>query len=220
MPVRVSFTIAAMAGLAAAAPLTAQPWGGPMLPPSGEYGRPGAFDPREGKVDAVTYAANVPAAAELGRGPVAISAGAGSMPSGPEEAIWESALVDQLVKAGYQTDAPKATAGQSVEFVVSHDVIQPEEPPHSPVSGEATVGVGNRGSWGGVAVAVDMSKPLKALIETRLDARIRDAATHELLWEGHARVISREGDKHWTGQALAVLLAAALFRGFPKPIAR
>jgi hypothetical protein len=32
-------------------------------------------------------------------------------------------------------------------------------------------------------------------------------------------MITREGDKHWTGQALATGLAAALFKGFPRPTA-
>jgi len=99
-----------------------------------------------------------------------------------------------------------------------HDVVQPEEPPHNPVSGEVSLGAGNRGSWGGISIAVDASRPLKALIATRIDARIRDKATGELLWEGHADVVTRDGDKHWTSQAIAQRLAAALFKDFPRPV--
>ena len=219
-PTRSAALIAAIAALSATPALAAQPWGEPMLPPpAARYGPASAFDPREGKLDVATYAANSPGVAQLGHGPVVIAAAAGSLSIGTEEATYESALVDQLVKAGYQTDTAKGAAGQTVEFTINHDVVQPEEPPHSPVSGEVAVGVGNRGSAVGIALAVDPSKPLKALIETRLDARIRDAATHELLWEGHARVITREGDKHWTMQVLAARLAATLFRGFPRPTA-
>lgn len=75
---------------------------------------------------------------------------------------------------------------------------------------------GNRGSAMGMSLAVDLSKPARALISTRLDARIRDAATHELLWEGHAEIVTRDGDKHWNNEALATRLAAALFRNFPR----
>ena len=96
-------------------------------------------------------------------------------------------------------------------------MVQPEEPPHGPVSGDVAVGIGNRGSAMGVGLNVDFSKPLKALIATRLDARIRDKATNELLWEGHAEVVTRDGDKHWTSQAIAGRLAAALFKDFPQP---
>ena len=42
------------------------------------------------------------------------------------------------------------------------------EPPHKPVSGEMTMGVSNRGSMMGMAVLVDLTKPDKALISTRL----------------------------------------------------
>jgi hypothetical protein len=68
-----------------------------------------------------------------------------------------------------------------------------------------------------MALAVDLSKSAKALISTRLQARIRNAATHELLWEGHAEIVTRDGDKYWTTQSIATKLAAALFRNFPKP---
>lgn len=195
-------------------------WGGdywgPLSPPPGVYLPSSAdADPREGKVQAVHYLANSVAVAELGHGPVKVASGPGSMSVGLEEAAFESALVDQLVKAGYQTNAAPDAKGQTVEYTIRHDEVQPPEPPHSPVSGEVSVMGGNRGSAVGMAVAVDLSKPAKALIETRLDARIRDAATHELLWEGHAEIVTRDGDSHWSNDAIASRLAAELFRGFP-----
>ena len=214
---------AALAGLVLAAPVPARPWGapgwdGPMVPPSdGRYGPRRGSDPREGKVEATTFVASSPNTSALGHGPVVLASGAGSMSSGLEDVTFESALVDQLAKAGYQTNAAGQANGQVVEYVVSHDVVQPQQPPHSPVSGEVAVGAGNRGSAVGMAIDIDLSKPLKALVATRLEARIRDSASHELLWEGRAQVITREGDSHWTAQALAARLSAALFRNFPHP---
>lgn len=196
-------------------------WGGdywgPIAPPPGAY-LPSAAgpDPREGKVQAVHYLANSAAVAELGHGPVKVASGPGSMSIGIEEAAFESALVDQLIKAGYRTNAAPDAKGQLVEYVVRHDEVEPPEPPHSPVSGEVSVMGGNRGSAVGMALAVNLSKPAKALIETRLDARIRDASTHELLWEGHAEIVTRDGDNHWNNDAIATRLAAELFRGFPR----
>ena len=67
----------------------------------------------------------------------------------------------------------------------------------------------------GVGIGIDLRKPLKALMSTRLDARIRDKATGAVLWEGHADIATRDGDPHWTDQAIAGKLAAALFSGFP-----
>lgn len=77
--------------------------------------------------------------------------------------------------------------------------------------------VGNRGTAYGLAVAVDLTKPLPPLVSTRLEARIRDKATGEVLWEAHADVAAREGDVRWTTQETARKLAEALFDHFPRP---
>jgi hypothetical protein len=175
-------------------------------------------DPREGKIEAAAFVANGPNIARLGHGPVVLAPGAGGPRDGFAVGVFESALIDQLARAGYRTDAESQPAAQTVEFVISHDLVAPPEPPHNPVSGAVSVGAGSHG-WGGVGVGIgiDLSKPLKALVATRLEARIRDGVTHELLWQGRAQVVTRDGDKHWTDQIIATRLAAALFKGFPKP---
>jgi hypothetical protein len=58
------------------------------------------------------------------------------------------------------------------------------------------------------------------LIDTRIEARISDSATHELLWQGRAEVMARENDKRWRPEAIAGRLSAALFRDFPRPTSR
>jgi len=207
--------LSAIAVLAAASAL-GQPigWGGPSY----GYGNGGyAGDPRDGAVNVATYVAPDQDMHALGHGGIIVAQAPGTMAAGLETATYEAAVVDQLAKAGYDTNGAASGQGQIAELVITHDVVQPEEPPHSPVSGEVAVGVGNRGSSVGVGLGVDLSKPLKALVATRLDARIRDKATQRLLWEGHAEIITREGDHRWTSQAIAGRLAAALFRNFPNP---
>ena len=137
------------------------------------------------------------------------------MGAGRESATYEAAVVDQLGKAGYDVNANASAQAQLAELVITHDVVQPEEAPHSPVSGDMSVDVGNHGSGMSLGLYVDARKPSKALVATRLDARIRDKATQQVLWEGHAEIITREGDKRWTSPMIAARLAAALFRGFP-----
>ena len=132
-----------------------------------------------------------------------------------ELAVYEAATIDQLAQLGYRTDRPASEAGQVTELHVTHDEVAPQEV-KKPVSGAATVGVSNRGSMMGLAMAVDLSKPRGALIATRLEARIRDKATGAVLWEGRADVVTRQGSDTWTEGVIANRLAAALFDGFPK----
>jgi hypothetical protein len=208
---------AALTGFASPAlaqPYPQGPWDGPYMAPPAYGGSYHGRDAREGKIEAASFVASSPNIGRLGHGPIVLSPGTG----GADQASFESALVDQLARAGYQTDAQPQAGGQTIEFVVRHDVIQPPEPPHSPVGGGVAVGAGSHG-WGGVGLGIniDLSKPLKALVATRIEARIRDSQTHELLWQGRAQVIARDGDKRWTPQATAAKLAAALFKGFPNP---
>ena len=193
-----------MVALVAAAPLAAQ------LSPYRLSGR--IADPRDGRVESARFVASTAAMAALGHGPISVTSAAGSL----ESATYEAAVVDQLARVGYQTSGG-AGSGQVAEVAVIHILVQPPEPPHRPLSGEGTVGVSNRGSFVGMAVDIDLSKPLQALVSTRLQARIRDKATNELLWEGHAEIVTREGDSRWSSQAIAGRLAAALFKDFPKP---
>jgi hypothetical protein len=210
-------------GVAFASTATAQPVpvgsGDPGYgPPPSYLEPPGTRDPREGKVQVQTFAASTPAVATLGHGPITIS----TRRDGPDQGLFEVAVADQLARAGYQVGAPGA--GEALDFVVTRQVIQPPEPPHSPIQGGVDVGVGgggrHYGSGMGLGIAIDLSKPLSALISTEIEVRIQDATTHELLWQGRAEAVSREADKHWRPDAIAARLAAALFRDFPRPITR
>ena len=216
-----------LVGLVIAASATAQPvpggWDGPGYGPSPGYLEPpGTRDPREGKIQVQTFAASTPAVAALGHGPITINGR-----DGPDVGLFETAIADQLGHAGYQVGAPGA--GQALELVVTRQVIQPPEPRHSPVSGGIDIGIGGGGggrhyrSYGsgvGLGIGIDLSKPLSALISTEVEARIQDATTHELLWQGRAELVSREADKKWRPDEIAARLTAALFRNFPQPITR
>ena len=130
-------------------------------------------------------------------------------------ATFEAAVEDRLVHSGYDAATISPSGGQIAEVRVVRIEAQPPEAPHKPVSGEVSVGVSNRGTMFGVGIAVDGSKPRGAIISTRLETRIRDRASGQVLWEGRAELLTREGDKRWTDQAIADKLAAGLFDGFP-----
>lgn len=206
-----------LALLSAAMPSLAQPYGG-WGPGYGGYGSYGNYDRGPdiavGKITAARFRANDPRVAQLGHGPISVAPGAGDASEPGERAVFEAAIVDQLAANGYVVNAPAGT-GQIAEMVVERREVVPAEQPHSPVSGGVSVGGGNRGSFGGLGIAIDLSKPRKALISTRLQVRIRDASDKAVLWEGRAEIVTSEGDKKWTSDAVARKLTTTLFKGFP-----
>ena len=217
-----------------AAPAQAWPggpgWGGPGWggsrwdAPSSPRDRLGERDrSREGRVQVARFVAEGTAADALGHGAISVAsqtAGQDYVPQG-DRAAYEAAVIDQLVHAGYDTAPTKPlgaqpAGGQLAELKVTRIVIEPAEAKRKPVSGEMAVSVGNRGTAYGMAVNVDLTKPLPPLVSTKLEARIRDRATNAVLWEGRAEVATREGDDKWGEQAIAARLAEALFDGFPR----
>ena len=128
--------------------------------------------------------------------------------------VYEAAVIDQLANKGYDT-ADAANPQQLIEVSVGHDIVVPEEAPHRPVSGEVSMGVSNRGSGFGGALFIDLSKPRKAIVATRIDVRIRDKDTRRVLWEGHAQGQARMTENGLDDTRMATRLATALFAKFP-----
>ncbi len=219
-----------IAATAMAAPVSAQsrgwgrgagatggPWGDAMMAPMTDgprNARRDTVDPREGRVEVSRFVA-ADAGALLDPGPMRIVSLPGGTDDGATRAVYEAALVDQLVRAGYDTMAPPAPDGRVLEMRIVRDVLVPAEINKSPVSGTATVGVSNRGSMMGMAVNVDMSGPKTALLNTRLELHLRAGPDGPVLWEGYATLASRDRDEDWGEAAIANRLAAALFEGFP-----
>lgn len=217
-----------LAMMAGAAPALARPggWSPQGWETSSGWNR-GAAAPRarrspdrsnEGRVSVDRFVAEGDAAAALGHGTIAVTSAAQSGDTaGPgNRAAYEAAVVDRLVHAGYDTAQAQPEGGQVAELRVLRIQLQPAEAPRKPVSGEAMMGISNRGPAYGLAVNVDLTKPLPPLVSTRLEARIRDKATGTVLWEGRAQVATREGEAQWSEQAIAARLAEALFDGFPR----
>lgn len=218
-----SRSLLALAVLASAAPVLAQPgWGGRGMWGGSRFDDPRASrlsnsnrgeDSREGKVQVEQFAAD-DAAGTLGSGPISVTTEPGTTSDARDSSTYEAAVIDQLVKAGYDTIKADPEGGQVAEIKIVRDVLVPQEQKRKPVSGEVTAGVSNYGSFTGMAIGIDLTKPKKALVSTRLEARVKDRVTGAPLWEGRAVIATREGDDRWNEQAIATRLAAALFEHF------
>ena len=205
--------------------LVAQPdgWGRSDWGQSGwRGGRSGPSSSREGQVEVSRFRIEGDAALALAHGPISVVAygeeaenEAGSKADPRFAATFEAAVEDQLVRSGYDAAMVTPQGGQLAEVRVIRSQAAPADAPHKPVSGEMSVGVSNYGTSLGMAVQIDGSKPRGALVATRLEARIRDRASGQVLWEGHAETYTRAGDAKWNDQRLADRLARALFDGFP-----
>ncbi len=171
-------------------------------------------DRREGKIEVERFVKHG-AEDKLGRGPFVVDARVSGMVFGQASAPYEAALVDRFVELGYDTLQPATASGQRAELQVIREVVEPAERKRSPVSGEGEIGVSNRGSYYGLALNLDFSKPRTALLSTRMNVRIVDPDSGEAIWEGHATLYSRDGDEDYDEDAIARRLASALFAEFP-----
>jgi hypothetical protein len=202
-----------------ATPLLAQPMGrGPgAWDHDSRWDRgpaPRRAQPTEGKVEVETFVGENPAA--LGQGGIVIvPPQVASEDRGPAP-VYEAALLDGLVGVGYNSAVNRSDAAQSAELRLVREIAIPEEERRKPVSGEMMTTFGTHGSSMGMAINVDLTKPRKAMVSTRIEARIRDRASGAVIWEGHAEMLSREDSDRWTDQAIAAKLTAALLRDFPR----
>jgi hypothetical protein len=218
---RILLALPSVALLAVAVtPALAQRWGYPGADPYSWDRAPrsisGSDRSREGKVEVTRFLAQGTDAGALGHGAIAVAAASEGTADERERATYEAAVIDRLAGAGYDTQKKAGDDGQTVELHIRHAEAEPAEAPHKPVSGEMSVGVSSRGgSYESLAIGLDFRKPRKALLSTRLEARIRDKASGAVLWEGRADIATRDGDPKWTDQAIAERLAKALFSGFP-----
>ncbi len=193
------------------------PWDGPMDRPSASRSRK---DPREGRVQVSRFVRDDAAASILGHGSIKVVS---EQKDGPQQdwvaperrARFEAAVVDSLVSAGYDTLNVKGPDTQVASLTIRQRVLVPAEAKRNPVSGSAAMSVGTYGQSYGLAVNVDLTKPLPALISTRLDLRIRDKADGKVLWEGNAEIATYEGSDEGSDAAIATKLARALLDGFP-----
>lgn len=172
-------------------------------------------DERAGEVTAEHFAAD-DADVVLGQGGIEVKSTPDSAPDSGDRLVYEAAMIDRFVLAGYDTQLAPDRIGQTAELRIIRDVATPAEVKKSPVSGSTAVSVSNRGTAYGMALNVDLTKPRGALMSTRMELRIRDKETGRVLWESRAQTWSyADDDGVLDDGAIANRLSAALMEGFP-----
>lgn len=171
-------------------------------------------DSREGQVSSAHFAAEG-AAQMLGAGVIAVTTLPDSALPVSDRLTFEAATIDRLVQAGYDTLNPLTDDSQIAEIRVKQDIAEPAEVKRSPMSGEGSVMVSNRGTAVGMAIGLDFTKPRTALISTRMDLQIKHRTTGAVLWEARAEMFTRKDDPDWSAERIANRLAGALFEEFP-----
>lgn len=171
-------------------------------------------DSREGRVNAAQFLADG-AQEALGSGEIGIFVLPESTPVERDRLGYEAAMLDRLGAAGYDISGNGRNAPQVAQIRILRNIAVPAERKRSPVSGETSVTVSNRGSSVGMALRLDFTKPEKALLSTLMELKIRDRVSDTVLWEGRAQIFTRDEDPDWNEDDIANRLAAALLEGFP-----
>lgn len=155
--------------------------------------------------------------AKLGHGPITVKTSSGANLPPDIAPLFEAAVIQHLVAAGYNTAQPDGPDSQTADLIITRTILVPEAEKQEAIRGSGTMGVSNRGAMMGLALNIDLGKPQKAVLETQIRLRIRDNASQIILWEGRASMDTREGDRRWTNDAIAERLAAALLDGLGQP---
>lgn len=171
-------------------------------------------DSREGRVNAAQFLGDG-AQKVLGSGEIGIFVLPESTPIERDRLGYEAAMLDRLGAAGYDISGNGQAAPQVAQIRIIRNIVVPAERKRSPVSGETSISVSNRGSSMGMALHLDFTKPQKALLSTLMELKIRDRQSDAILWEGRAEIFTRAEDPDWNEGDIANRLAAALLEGFP-----
>ena len=153
-----------------------------------------------------------PSPTALPRGPIGVRAAPGEDPDNPEYAVFQTAILDQLERSGFQV------VGSAAPYVALIDIdrsVVPGGARRGPVSVGGGASTGGYGSGVGLGIGLNLSGPDPDRIETQLSVSIRPSAGGDALWEGRARFTATDNSDFADAQAAATKVSEALFRGFP-----
>ncbi|WP_126665534.1 DUF4136 domain-containing protein [Croceibacterium ferulae] len=160
------------------------------------------------------------APAQLGRGPIAVTAAPGDTGADSLEfSLYRNAVAAELGRIGYNVVGGSGGGAQVAEIALERGVQAPLVPGgRSPVSVGVGGGTGGFGSGLGVGVGINLGGGGNRATEElyrQLRVTIRSTNSTTPLWEGRANFSASTNSDYAGEQAAAGRLAQALFAGFP-----
>lgn len=151
--------------------------------------------------------------AQLGNARLFVESAPGSAEQSLALAPFKAAVARELASYGYAETA-RDGAAQTASVAVERTLVDPRGR-RGPVSVGVGGSTGNYGSGAGVGIGINLGGGADERVVTRLEVRLRDAATGEALWEGRARLDAPAKSPLAQSGPAADALAEALFQGFP-----
>ncbi|GAB5349088.1 DUF4136 domain-containing protein [Alteriqipengyuania sp. 357] len=161
----------------------------------------------------VTRFVDTDARAQLGNARLFVETAPGSPEQGLALAPYKQAVAQQLAQYGYAEDA-RTAASQTASVSVERANID-EDGRRGPVSVGAGGSTGSYGGGVGLGIGFNLGGGSGERVVTRMEVRIRDRASGDVLWEGRARLDAPAKSPLAQSEPAAAALADALFRGFP-----
>ena len=161
----------------------------------------------------VTRFVDADARAKLGNARLFVEKAPGSPEQGLALTPFKAAVARELAAYGYAESA-RGSAGQTASISVERSMID-SDGRRGPVSVGAGGSTGSYGGGVGLGIGINLGGGSDKRVVTRMEVRLRDASSGEVLWEGRARLDAPAKSPLAQGEPAADALAEALFRGFP-----
>ena len=165
-----------------------------------------------GPIEVTRFVAPDPSA-PLGDARLFVETSATSPEQGLALAPYKAAVARELARYGYAENA-RSGAGQSATVSLTRSQLDAEGR-RSPVSVGVGGSTGTFGSGAGVGIGINLGGGSDERIVSRLEVRIRDVDSGDVLWEGRAVLDAPARSSLAENDAAADALAEALFRDFP-----
>ena len=164
----------------------------------------------------ISPAGPLKAAPTLAPGTISVEAGAPDLASGAPVSAFVDAVGEALTVRGFTILEGRGHARLVAELLVTQVEVGTGHAKVAPADKTTVAAGGAQGVGGNVFVPLPSGKlKIVAILQTRLQVRIRKLGDDAVLWDGAALTVRPDNAGSGRAAVVATDLARALFRGFP-----